>query len=84
LLLLLLQLLMLLLLLVLLLLLLLLLLEVALRRCGTGLVGAGGSTITGAGGDRLLLPAVAIEVLEDRAGVQATAVLVLVPKLQIK
>jgi len=61
---------------------LLLLLEVTLRRGGTGLIGAGGSTIAGAGCDRLLLPAVTIEVLENRAGVKATVVLVLVPKLQ--
>lgn len=57
-----------------------------LRRCGTWLVStshiAGVNGGRSAGCDRLLLPAVSIEVLEDRAGVKATVILVLMPKLQ--
>lgn len=70
--------------LLLLILLLLVLLLMRLRRGGTGLVVAGGSSITGSGCSySLLLPAVAIQILEERAGVEAAVVLVLVPELKI-
>lgn len=75
-------------LLVLMLLLLLLLMDMRLRRCGTGLIATSHVVVVrvdagrGAGGDRLLLPAIAIEVFKDGTRVKATVILILVPELQ--